>query len=66
MALKHLNKDCSVEILMQKAKELNFTKNGEIFDGKLTRINPELEQAVKFVVYQFSVSIKSDSWLVMY
>ena len=34
MALKHLNKECTVEQLMTKAKELNFTKSGEMFDGK--------------------------------
>jgi len=33
MALKSLNKECSVEILMKEAKEANFTKNGEMFDG---------------------------------
>lgn len=33
MALRSLNKECSVEILMKEAKEANFTKNGEMFDG---------------------------------
>jgi len=33
MALKSLNEECSVENLMKEAKESNFTKNGEIFDG---------------------------------
>ena len=34
MALKYLNIECSVDLLMQQAKESNFTKNGEMFDGK--------------------------------
>lgn len=34
MALKYLQKECTVDDLMQQAKDLNFTKNGEMFDGK--------------------------------
>ena len=35
MALNCLKIDCTIDQLMEKAKNLNFTKNGEIFDGEL-------------------------------
>lgn len=38
MALKYLNKECSVDELMSKARELNFTKSGEMFDGKHSKM----------------------------
>ena len=44
MALNKLNVSVTVSQLMQEAIEMNFTKNGEIFDSKFT--------------YVFSLSLK--------
>jgi hypothetical protein len=35
MALNKLNINCTVDDLMQKARDMKFTKSGEIFDGKI-------------------------------
>jgi hypothetical protein len=35
MALNYFKIDITIEELMQKARKLNYTKNGELFDSML-------------------------------
>lgn len=37
MALNYMKVNCTIDGLMEEARKLNFTKKGEIFDGKLFR-----------------------------
>ena len=56
MALNSLKIECTVDELMEKARQLNFTKNGEIFDGTNTLIFLFFSYFVSKTKYNFLVS----------
>ncbi|RNA10863.1 hypothetical protein BpHYR1_053436 [Brachionus plicatilis] len=51
MALNSLNINCKVDILMNRARELNYSKSGEIFDSKHyeSSFKPSIDKEKRFL-----------------